>query len=99
MLRVEDRELDGELDRLGREEDVRTVLENFNRRVIEARRQLLGGPPVVTKTRDIDAEVVAWHARRKAARIAARAAVAETERSDAAPRRCLRGFRRRSRDS
>lgn len=99
MLRVEDRELDGELDRLGREEDVRTVLEDFNRRVIEARRQLLGGPPVVTKTRDIDTEVVAWRARREAARIAARAAAAETEGSDAAPRRRLRGFRRRSRDS
>src|SRR5690606_20219089 len=60
MLRVEDRELDDELDRLGREDDVRTVLEDFNRRVIEARRQLLGGPFVITETRDVDAEIAAW---------------------------------------
>ncbi|QMU96538.1 DUF1992 domain-containing protein [Microbacterium esteraromaticum] len=64
MLRVEDRELDGELDQLGREDDVRGVLEDFNRRVIEARRQLLGGPPVVTQPRDVEAEVRAWRERR-----------------------------------
>ncbi|UNK71156.1 DUF1992 domain-containing protein [Microbacterium sp. H1-D42] len=64
MLRTEDRALDGELDQLGREDDVRTVVEDFNRRVIEARRQLSGGPPVVTKTRDVDAEIDAWRARR-----------------------------------
>jgi len=64
MLRVEDRELDGELDALRRESDVRAVLEDFNRRVIEARRQLLGGPPVVTRPRDVDAEIEAWRERR-----------------------------------
>jgi hypothetical protein len=76
MLRVENRELDGRLDELSRENDVREALEDFNRRVIEARRQLLGGPPVVTPTRDVDAEVAAWHARRaeRAARAAAEAA-------------------------
>ena len=68
MLRTEDRELDGELDQLGREEDVRAVLEDFNRRVVHARRQLMGGPPVVTKTRDVDAEVAAWRQRRAAAK-------------------------------
>ena len=67
MLRVEDRELDGQLDTLRRESDVRAVLEDFNRRVIEARRQLLGGPPVVTRPRDVDAEVEAWRERRAAA--------------------------------
>ncbi|PRB04317.1 DUF1992 domain-containing protein [Microbacterium sp. MYb64] len=75
MLRVEDRELDTQLDALRREDDVRAVLEDFNRRVIDARRQLLGGPPVVTKPRDVDAEVEAWHARRAAAAVAEPAAL------------------------
>ncbi|MDT0158026.1 DUF1992 domain-containing protein [Microbacterium sp. ARD32] len=75
MLRVEDRGLNDELDLLGREEDVRQVVEDFNRRVIDARRQLLGGPPVVTSTRDVDAEVVAWRERRR---------VAQTRQPDAA---------------
>ncbi|MEZ0142643.1 DUF1992 domain-containing protein [Microbacterium sp. NRRL B-14842] len=64
LLRTEDRELDSQLDLLGRESDVREVLEDFNRRVREARRQLQGGPPVVTPLRDVDAEVVAWAQRR-----------------------------------
>lgn len=68
MLRTEDHELDASLDDLGREEDVRAVLEDFNKRVIEARRQLMGGPPVVTKTRDVDAEVAAWRQRRQTVR-------------------------------
>lgn len=67
MLREEDRRLDGELDALNREEDVRAVLDDFNLRVIDARRQLRGGPPVVTKTRDVEAEVIAWRQRRDAA--------------------------------
>lgn len=70
MLRVEDEKLDDDLDQLGREEDVRGVVEDFNRRVIGARRQLLGGPPVVTKTRDVDIEVARWRERRKAAQTA-----------------------------
>jgi hypothetical protein len=86
LLRTEDRELDGQLDLLGRESDVREVLEDFNRRVREARRQLQGGPPVVTPLRDVDAEVAAWVQRR-----ATRPAPAEA----AAPRR---RFGRRRRD-
>lgn len=66
LLRTEDRELDDQLDLLGRESDVRGVLEDFNRRVREARRQLQGGPPVVTSLRDVDAEVAAWAERRAA---------------------------------
>ncbi len=68
LLRAEDRRLDDELDALSREEDVRAMLEDFNRRVIEARRQLLGGPPVVTRTRDVEAEAGAWRERRAARR-------------------------------
>lgn len=90
MLRVESAELEQRLDELGREPDVREALEDFNRRVIEARRQLLGGPPVVTPTRDVDAEIAAWEQRR-----ADRAATAPAG-SDAPPRR--RGWRRRRRD-
>ncbi|GAB3542381.1 hypothetical protein GCM10027403_35030 [Arthrobacter tecti] len=63
-LRKEDAELDAELDRQYSEAKVRETLEDFNRQVIEARRQLLGGPPVVTKTRDVEAELVRWRERR-----------------------------------
>lgn len=66
LLRVEDRELDANLDQLARESDVREVLEDFNKRIIAARRQLQGGPPVVTRTRDVDAEIEAWRERRAA---------------------------------
>ena len=86
MLRVEDRELDAKLDELHHEHDVREALEDFNRRVIEARRQLLGGPPVVTPTRDVEAEVRAWRERR-----AARAAQARTEEDDARDAATRRG--------
>lgn len=65
-LRTEHAELDARLDRLGTEPEVREVLTDFNRRVVEARRQLQGGPPVVTPTRDIDTELHAWRSRRDA---------------------------------
>jgi hypothetical protein len=63
-LRAESRELAGTLDALHREDDVRAVLEDFNIRVIHARRQLQGGPPVVTQTRDVEQDVLAWRQRR-----------------------------------
>jgi hypothetical protein len=65
QLRKDDKELDALLDRQATEKQVRAVLEDFNRRVIEARRQLQGGPPVVTPTRDVDAEVERWRERRR----------------------------------
>ena len=65
-LRVENARLEDRLDRMHRESDVHEAVEDFNRRVIEARRQLLGGPPVVTPTRDADGEVRAWRERREA---------------------------------
>lgn len=84
-LRTEDAELDGALDALSAESDVRDVLEDFNARVKEARRQLLGGPPVVTPMRDVDAELVRWRDRRQerlaeAARVAAARAAATPDR-------------------
>jgi hypothetical protein len=79
-LRSEDAALDGRLDALGSERAVREHLDDFNRRVVEARRQLLGGPPVVTATRDADAEVARWRERRDARlREAARVRAAEED--------------------
>ncbi|WP_416395513.1 MULTISPECIES: DUF1992 domain-containing protein [unclassified Curtobacterium] len=74
-LRKEDGELDGRLDDLALEADVRAVLEDFNARVKEARRQLLGGPPVVTPLRDVDTEVGRWRERQQE-RLAAEAQAA-----------------------
>jgi hypothetical protein len=64
QLRKDDLGLDDLLDRLTSEREVRLELEDFNRRVVHARRQLEGGPPVVTPTRDVDAEVGRWRERR-----------------------------------
>jgi len=71
LLRTEDAELDARLDAQYSEKQVREILQDFNKRVIDARRQLQGGPPVITKTRDVDAEVERWHARRAAAAVTA----------------------------
>ncbi|WP_158868078.1 J-domain-containing protein [Leifsonia sp. AG29] len=65
MLRTEDQELEARLDRLGSERAVREHLDDFNRRIVEARRQLQGGPPVITPTRDVDDEVERWRRRRE----------------------------------
>jgi Domain of unknown function (DUF1992) len=67
LLRTEDAELDSRLDAQYSEKQVRDILEEFNKRVIDARRQLQGGPPVITKTRDAEAEVARWRERRAAA--------------------------------
>lgn len=64
-LRRDDAELDDQLDRWARESDVRREVEEFNQRIVEARRQLQGGPPVITALRDVDAEVDRWSARRR----------------------------------
>jgi hypothetical protein len=63
-LRTEYASLTGRLDELRTEAEIREYLEDFNRRVIEARRQLLGGPPVVTPTVDVSEWVDAWNRRR-----------------------------------
>ncbi len=79
-LRREDAELDARMDATASEAAVRELLGNFNARVIEARRQLLGGPPVITSTRDIEQELTAWRERRNA-RLRAREAEQERERA------------------
>ncbi|WP_454042173.1 DnaJ family domain-containing protein [Cellulosimicrobium sp. Marseille-Q8652] len=63
LLKTEDRDLDDRLDQELDEQAVRDILEDFNARVVDARRQLLGGPPVVTPTRDVETEVARWRAR------------------------------------
>ena len=72
-LRTENTALDARLDAAGSERAVSEILDDFNGRVINARRQLQGGPPVVTPTRDADAEIAAWPERRRAPAAADRA--------------------------
>ena len=91
QLRKDDLQLDDALDRLGSEREVRRELEDFNARVVAARRQLEGGPPVITPTREVDVEVAAWRERRAARRTAAAAARAATQE----PPRPRRWWRRR----
>lgn len=64
QLRKDDAELDARLDRLSVEADVRREVEDFNERVRAAFYQPLGGPPLVTRQRDVDATVAAWRERR-----------------------------------
>lgn len=91
QLRKDDAMLAGTLDQLGSEKQVREELESFNRRVTEARRQLLGGPPVITELRDVEAEVAAWKERAAERRRRAAEKVEEPR-----PQRRRRLFRRRS---
>jgi hypothetical protein len=63
-LRTENAQLDDRLDATTSEEGVRALLDDFNRRVVTARRQLQGGPPVVTPPRDVDVELDRWRERR-----------------------------------
>ncbi|WP_348788412.1 DUF1992 domain-containing protein [Leifsonia sp. NPDC080035] len=94
-LRTEDAGLHAKLDGLGSERAVREHLEDFNRRVVDARRQLQGGPPVVTPTRNVDAEVAAWHDRRtERIRAAEAARRAEEEAMAALSRRERRRLRK-----
>lgn len=63
-LRAENAQLDDRLDKAASEPAAREILADFNKRVVEARRQLQGGPPVVTPTRDVDTEMARWRERR-----------------------------------
>ncbi len=83
-LRTEDAQLDERLDRLRSEAQVREVLDDFNTRVRHARMQLLGGPPVVTRPRDVDEQVAAWRIRAEAARAERARAAQEVREREAA---------------
>jgi Domain of unknown function (DUF1992) len=63
-LRKEDAALDGTLDALQTEADVRRHVTDFNERVVAARYRLPAGPPLVTMPRDVDETVRAWSERR-----------------------------------
>jgi len=78
-LRKEDAELDAVLDRETTEEAVRRTVRDFNRRVVEARRQLTGGPPVVTPPRDEETEVASWRVRIRERREAQRRRLEQLE--------------------
>lgn len=93
-LRNEDAALDDLLDREVAEDDVRRAVADFNSRVVAARRQLLGGPPVITPTRDVDQQVAAWKARRAARRTPREEPAAAPRRE----RRTPRWRRRRTHD-
>ncbi|MGH3496607.1 MAG: DUF1992 domain-containing protein [Nocardioidaceae bacterium] len=86
-LRKEDAELEAVLDREATEEGVRRLIMDFNERVVEARRQLLGGPPVITPTRDAEQEVAAWRERRDRRRAELRRRRDEAVAAEPAPAR------------
>jgi hypothetical protein len=96
-LRKEDAELDGVLDRETTEDGVRRAVADFNRRVVEARRQLQGGPPVITPTREEEAEVAAWRARRVERRERQRALLEATPAPSGVPPRRRRRWWHRNR--
>jgi len=86
QLRKDDAELDGRLDDLNVEADVRREVEEFNQRVLKARYTPVDGPPLITQTRDVDSEVASWRARR-ASRSAARPITRPTTRPGTGPAR------------
>lgn len=88
-LRKEDVELDARLDRINVESEVRRELEDFNARV----RQAIytpptgpSGPPVITRQREVEAEIAAWRERR-AARIEAQREAREAAAAAEPPKR------------
>lgn len=96
-LRKEDAEMDTTLDQITTPAGVRAAIDDFNARVVEARRQLQGGPPVITPLRDPDTEVGAWQQRRtdRIARQKVRLAEIRAAEEAAAPPPWWRRLRRR----
>ncbi len=101
-VRKEDAELDDRLDGLAGEREVRRELEDFNARVRSAMIQPLGGPPMVTQQRDVEAETERWRGRRAARRAAAAERAAEAPQAPQGPetpRRRRPRWLRRTRDA
>ncbi|MGA1813052.1 DUF1992 domain-containing protein [Frondihabitans sp. 4ASC-45] len=96
-LRTENAQLDDLLDSMATEASVRATLADFNSRIVEARRQLAGGPPVVTPLRDADAEVGRWQARREERRAAEAESAALAQAEEAAQQTTWRARRRAAR--
>ncbi len=101
QLRKEDADLDARLDSFSIEADVRREVENFNARVMKARYDPTPGPPLITLPREVDAQVVAWRARRverreriRAESAAAAEAAAEARARAIQDRRRTRRWRR-----
>lgn len=87
QLRKDDAELDGRLDALAVEKEVRREVEDFNARVIRARYTPADGtPPLITMPRDVEDTVSSWRARR-AARVAEQSARRVTAEASRPPRR------------
>ena len=63
-LKREAERLPGELLELRTEQLVRERIEDFNDRVLEARRRPPDGPPVFVRTFDVEAQVEKWRAAR-----------------------------------
>jgi DnaJ homologue, subfamily C, member 28, conserved domain len=63
-LRKEAEKLKAEILELRTEDAVRERVEDFNARVLEARRRPVDGPPVVTRTFDVDEMLETWRAGR-----------------------------------
>lgn len=79
QLRQDEAELDGRLDRLGTESEVRREVAEFNARVRWALYRPPEGPPIITQQRDADAEVERWRERREERLAVLRAAPATAE--------------------
>jgi len=77
QIRKDDEELDGVLDRVATEDDVRREVADFNERLKRALYATTGWPPVITNPRDADQEVAAWRARRQERIAGQRAALPE----------------------
>lgn len=89
-LRTEDAELDGRLDRFNTADLVRREVEEFNARIHRAMYTPPVGPhaPIlITRRRDVEAEVEAWGERRTARIEAQRAALAARHAEEPPPRR------------
>lgn len=99
QLRKDDAQLDARLDRITVESEVRREVEEFNASVRRAIYTPPVGnqpaPPVITRQRDVETEVVRWRERR-AARVEAQRAALEASRREQAPppARRRRWFRR-----